>query len=124
MLARRHRLVSSRTFSSTVRRGSRAGTGTLVIHLATASRERTSPPSPIEIGFVVSKAVGPAVTRNAVKRRLRHIARERLSSLPGSSALVVRALPASTSASYATLRDDFDAAVARAIRDQDAGGRA
>lgn len=124
MLTRKHRLVSSRIFSSTVRRGSRAGAGTLVIHLATASRERTSPPSPIEIGFVVSKAVGPAVTRNVVKRRLRHVARERMSSLPGSSRLVVRALPGSSNASYATLRADFDSALARAIRDQDAGARA
>jgi ribonuclease P protein component len=66
------------------------------------------------VGFIVSKAVGPAVTRNLVKRRLRHLARERLTSLPGSAVLVVRALPASAAATYADLAADFDSALDRA----------
>lgn len=66
-----------------------------------------------QIGFVVSKAVGPAVTRNRVKRRLRHLARERLSSLPGAAVLVVRALPPSGTASFPALTADFDAALTR-----------
>ena len=46
------------------------------------------------VGFVVSKAVGGAVVRNRVKRRLRHLV---AAELPGTSAprdVVVRALPA------------------------------
>lgn len=109
MLTRSHRLVASRTFAHTVRRGRRAGTGTLVLHLIAAQGGS----DPLEIGFVVSKAVGPAVTRNVVKRRLRHIARERLPVLPGAGALVVRALPPAATASYASLLADFDAAIAR-----------
>jgi len=62
---------------------------------------------------VVSKAVGPAVIRNRVKRRLRHLARERLSSLPGSAVLVVRALPAAADASYDVLGRDLDSALER-----------
>jgi ribonuclease P protein component len=68
-----------------------------------------------QIGFVVSKAVGPAVTRNKVKRRLRHLARERLASLPGSAVLVVRALPAAAQASYDDLAADLDRALGRAL---------
>lgn len=64
-------------------------------------------PGPGRVGFVVSKAVGPAVTRNRVKRRLRHLAREHVSSLPGSAVLVVRALPEAASASYEELRTDL-----------------
>ena len=61
---------------------------------------------------MVSKAVGPAVTRNLVKRRLRHLMRERLDVLPRASLLVVRALPASATATYADLADELDRCLA------------
>jgi ribonuclease P protein component len=65
-------------------------------------------------GFVVSKAVGPAVTRNLVTRRLRHLVRERLDQLPGGVDLVVRALPAAATRSYEGLAADLDAALTKA----------
>jgi ribonuclease P protein component len=109
VLTRENRLTSSQVFSQTVRRGRRAGTRTLVVHLdVDAGVEQP------QVGLVVSKAVGPAVTRNLVKRRLRHLSRERISSLPGSAVLVVRALPASATASYAELAADLDHALSRA----------
>ena len=65
------------------------------------------------MGFVVSRAVGDAVTRNRVKRRLRHLARDRVGSLPYGSVLVVRALPAAALASYPELARDLDATLRR-----------
>lgn len=56
---------------------------------------------------MVSKAVGNSVVRNRVKRRLRHLVRERLGTLQGVAALVVRALPGAASASAAELRTDL-----------------
>ncbi len=53
---------------------------------------------PARVGFAVSRAVGNAVVRNRVKRRLRHLVREHLASLPESAVLVVRALPAAAAA--------------------------
>ena len=68
-----------------------------------AGCRRVPEPGP-RVGFVVSKAVGNAVTRNRVKRRLRHLARERLDVAARRAAvLVVRALPAAAAASYAEL---------------------
>ena len=67
-------------------------------------REGDGPPV---VGFVVSRAVGNAVVRNRVKRRLRHLAREHVSSLPGSCVLVVRALPAAGSAPHHLLAEDL-----------------
>ena len=67
------------------------------------------------MGFVVSKAVGGAVVRNRVKRRLRHLVRERLSDLPASGVLVVRAQPAAASASYAVLAADLHRCLTRLV---------
>lgn len=92
-----------------MRRGRRAGSRTLVVHLVDGEG------GPAEVGFVVSKAVGNAVIRNRVKRRLRHLAREHVTSLPGSAVLVVRALPASASASYAELGDDLARCLQRVL---------
>jgi ribonuclease P protein component len=79
-----------------------------VVHLLVTPGEE-----PPRVGFVVSKAVGNAVTRNRVQRRLRHLAREHLASLPGSAVLVVRALPSSATASYAELGADLDRCLGR-----------
>jgi ribonuclease P protein component len=65
------------------------------------------------VGFVVSKAVGNAATRNRVKRRLRHLAREHVTSLPGCAVLVVRALPEAAGASYAELGADLERCLRR-----------
>nr|WP_260173357.1 ribonuclease P protein component [Nocardioides albus] len=109
-------MVDSSGFKEAVRRGKRAGSKSLVVHLlvpdtgSDAGREREP-----QVGFVVSKAVGPAVVRNRVKRRLRHQARESLSGLPGSAVLVVRALPASADASYDDLGSDLTRCLARVL---------
>ncbi|HEU5042906.1 MAG TPA: ribonuclease P protein component [Nocardioidaceae bacterium] len=119
MLTRPHRLTASRDFSDAVRRGWRFGTKTMVLHLWIphsgdgAGAAADSPDRPVRLGFVVGKAVGPAVTRNLVKRRLRALARDRIASLPRSSTLVVRALPPAAHASYAALGADMDRALAR-----------
>ena len=60
-------------------------------------------------GFIVSKAVGKAVTRNRVKRRLRHVAAAAFSATPSGVDVVVRALPSAAVAG--DLRDDFDTAL-------------
>ncbi|HXH81003.1 ribonuclease P protein component [Nocardioides sp.] len=105
MLPAAHRLVSSDAFRASVRSGRRCGSRTLVVHLAVHS-----PGDPALVGFVVSKAVGNAVVRNRVKRRLRHLTREHLpvlAGLPGSAVLVVRALPPAAAASGAELAADL-----------------
>jgi ribonuclease P protein component len=86
----------------------------MVLHLD-LSPEETSEGGAPRVGFVVSKAVGPAVARNKVKRRLRHLARERLSSLPGSAVLVIRALPPAATAAYDELGRDLDRALGRLL---------
>jgi ribonuclease P protein component len=90
VLPRAARLNSSGDFRSTVRRGVRVGRPSLVLHAgSTPGRDG------VRVGFVVSKAVGNAVTRNRVKRRLRHLAAAELGGTPRGVDVVVRALPRS-----------------------------
>jgi ribonuclease P protein component len=117
VLPAEHRLRRREDFARAVRRGRRAGRPLLVVHLngggdPHAAGEDASPP---RAGFVVSRAVGPAVSRNLVKRRLRHLLRDRLDQLPAGSLVVVRALPGAAEAGYDRLRDDLDAALGRLL---------
>ena len=89
----------------------------MVVHLwmaATPALHGSTPAAP-RIGFVVSRAVGPAVTRNLVKRRLRHLCRERLAVLPSGSMLVVRALPAAAGATYEELGEELDRCLTQVV---------
>jgi len=89
----------------------RAGRSTVVVHLSEDPQGDEAP----QVGFVVSKAVGNAVHRNLVKRRLRAAAAPRLDTLPAYSRAVVRALPASASASYDQLSGDLASGIDRAV---------
>ncbi|MBS2962118.1 ribonuclease P protein component [Actinocrinis puniceicyclus] len=106
-------------FALAMRGGRRAGRSTLVAHLWSADLDTPEPrvavarTGPARAGFVVSKAVGPAVTRNRVKRRLRHLVAARLDRLPGGSVLVVRALPPAAAAAGDELARDLDSALRR-----------
>ncbi|MCA2212736.1 ribonuclease P protein component [Jidongwangia harbinensis] len=115
MLAAAHRLRRSNDFAAAVRGGRRVGRGTVVVHLLLDEPASAgSSDSPARAGFVVSKAVGNAVVRNRVRRRLRHLVRDRLDALPPGTSLVVRALPAAAPATSDTLGADLDAALAAA----------
>ena len=86
----------------------------MVSPLAQLNADPTATVPVARIGFVVSKAVGPAVVRNLVKRRLRAIVSE-MRLEPGSD-LVVRALPSSATATFLELESELARLVAKAQR--------
>jgi ribonuclease P protein component len=94
-------------FSAAVKQGVRAGRPVLVAHLKVTGDEAP------KVGFVVSKAVGGAAVRNKVKRRLRHLMRDRVHGLPRGSLLVVRANPPAASARHERLAAELDIALER-----------
>ena len=110
MLPKSQRLKRPGEFGDTVRYGSRAATPTIVVHV---KHPQQNPPEFTRVGFVVSKKVGNAVTRNRVKRRLRHFAAE--ASSPFTTDVVVRALPGAA-VDPDRLASDFADAWRRAFR--------
>ena len=102
----------------TIRHGVRARSGSLVVHgRAVHERQET------HVGFVVSAAVGGAVARNAVRRRLRGVVLGQRSSLPSGSDLVVRALPTAATTEFEGLATDFSEALSRVSTRMGGGAR-
>ncbi len=111
MLPRQSRIRRPQEFQLVKRTGRRAGGRTLSAHLVVVPGGE-----PAKVGFVVSRAVGPAVVRNRVKRRLRELMRVRLASLPGGCMLVVRVHPAAAAVRQADLAADLDPVLRRLLR--------
>jgi len=103
----------SADFGATVSRGVRAAQPDLVVHYLRADAPVDDDP---KVGLVVSKAVGNAVERHRVARRLRHVARTILDDLERGDRLVIRALPPSRDATSARLGAQLRAALDRARR--------
>ena len=74
---RRHRLSRSRDFDTVYRQGRSVSTRFLVLYWF--AREDADA---ARLGLAVPKAVGTAVVRNRIKRRLRELFRERSAELP------------------------------------------
>jgi ribonuclease P protein component len=133
MLPAQHRMRRSEDFALAVRRGARAGSPLLVAHLLHPDVKvdaTPAAPGPVaqkrsalmgqdaevaRIGLVVSKAVGGAVVRTRVKRRLRAQLAARLGRLPTGSLLVVRANAAAAGADSAALGLALDQVLARVL---------
>jgi len=90
------------------------GRPALVLHVGPSTH-----PDAVRVGLIVSKAVGNAVTRNRVKRRLRHLAATEVAGTPAGVDVVIRALPAAAD-EEATLGADLSGAWTRALRRLDA----
>jgi ribonuclease P protein component len=102
LLARANRVRSPGDFKAAVRRGRRVGTPAAVLHVLD---RRTVEPT--RFGFIVSKAVGGAVTRNLVRRRLRAVTYDLLPGLVSGKDVVIRALPGCDQVDWATLHSEI-----------------
>jgi ribonuclease P protein component len=105
-----HRLTRGADLRRAARSGRRSGGEAIVVHLLTDDH-----PGPALVGFVVGRAVGNAVVRHRVQRRLRHLCRDRIDLLPVGSSLVVRALPAAAGAASTELARELDRCLQRGL---------
>ncbi|APE37878.1 ribonuclease P protein component [Nocardia mangyaensis] len=109
MLPEPYRLHHRAEFSRTVRRGQRIGRRDLVVHAFTHRYDEIADGDSLvrvggpRFGLIVSKAVGNAVVRHYVARRLRHMCAQVVDELPVGTDVVIRALPGAASADSAEL---------------------
>lgn len=68
-------------------------------------------------GLIVSKAVGNAVVRHRVARRLRHICADMAADLPTAADIVIRALPGAASVDSAELDRQLRSALRKLLPD-------
>ncbi len=87
----------------------RASQPDLVVH---AFQDVADPHGP-RIGFVVNKAVGSAVDRHRVARRLRHVTLGVVGDLEPTDRLVIRALPGSRCAQSKRLYEELATGIRR-----------
>lgn len=112
MLPAAHRLTDATSFRRVLRRGRRRAARTLVVSVLL---DEDPGAGPSRAGLVVSKAVGGAVVRTQVKRRLRHLLAPRLAVLPPGTEVVLRALPPAAGATSAELGADLDRCLHRLV---------
>jgi len=111
VLPAEHRITRAEEIRDCVRRGVRASTDLMTVHLTLGD-----PADPPRAAFVVGRRVGGSVTRHRVQRRLRHQFAPRLGGLPAGARVVVRASPAAATATSPQLADDLDRALGRAAQ--------
>lgn len=126
MLPEPYRLHHRADFSRTVRRGQRIGRRDLVVHalahgydgiVGVNGRLDQLPEDALvrvggpRFGLIVSKAVGNAVVRHRVARRLRHMCARVVDEVPPGADVVIRALPGAATASSEDLLRQLRAAL-------------
>ncbi|MCW4385806.1 ribonuclease P protein component [Salinibacterium sp. SYSU T00001] len=118
MLARAERLVSAADYRRVVRRGRRASGDLMTVYAVDSA---TDAQHPWRFGFIVSKAVGNAVTRNRVRRRLKAISYRvlhgELSPMDDRDSaldIVFRAHAPAAAADFSVLQDQAVSLIARA----------
>ena len=91
-MQRRHRLSRSRDFDAVYRHGRSVSTRFLVLYWFPREDGANAAAEGARLGLAVPKAVGSAVVRNKMKRRLRETFQSRLPELPQDQdyVLVVR----------------------------------
>ena len=114
MLPLEERLRANTQFQTVYQQGTSFADGAVVLYCL-----RLEDPNLRQAGFSVSKKVGGAVVRNAVKRRMREAYRGLLPRLPRGIALVFVARRSAAEADYGKIEKSVQGALTKAALLQD-----
>lgn len=111
MPARQHRITRGDDYRRVSRAGRRVGGAICTTHAVLHVGEDSA-----RFGFIISRAVGNAVTRNLVRRRMKTVVERRLHEGFRGGDVVFRAHPAAAEASFSRLEADMNRALDRVER--------
>lgn len=114
MPSRQNRITRGDDYRRIVRTGHRVGDANCIVHAVFRSESEAE--APARFGFIVSKAVGNAVQRNLVRRRLKTIADRQIRAGLAATDIVIRALPESLNAPFAELEIEVSRSIVRLQR--------
>jgi ribonuclease P protein component len=97
-----NRVVRAEDFRTIVRRGRRSTSSLAVYYRLVRAESDTA-----RFGVIVSRAVGGAVERNLLRRRMRAVGRQLVDAGASGVDVVVRALPGSAQHGWASLSADM-----------------
>lgn len=107
MPAKRHLVTKGDDYRHIVRKGNRVGGASCITHAVFYVDEHR----PARFGFIVSKAVGNAVIRNLVRRRMKTVVDRLLAGGFQGADVVFRALPTAANLPFAQLESDIEKAL-------------
>jgi ribonuclease P protein component len=107
VLAKANRVTRGSDYRAIVRRGKKYVSPNTITYI----RPDPDGGCGVRFGFIVSRGVGKATRRNLVRRRLKAACYELMSAAKPGCDVVVRALPGSGEASWATLLEEISRAV-------------
>lgn len=111
MPAKRYRITRGDDFRRIVRTGHRVGGAYCITHAVLHASAHDQQPA--RFGFIASKAVGNAVTRNLVRRRLKTIVERRLHAGFEGADVVFRVLPSASTVPFERLEREVNKALDR-----------
>ncbi len=116
MPAKHHRVTRGDDYRHIVRKGNRVGGANCITHAVLYVDEDR----PARFGFIVSKAVGNAVTRNLIRRRMKSIVEKRLRDGFTGADVVFRVLPGAADIPFEQLQRETNRALNRVeqLRDE------
>lgn len=109
MLAKENRIVSAADFRNVMRKGRRTISPALNVSVIKVGNETT------RFGYIITKVVGNAVTRNRVRRRLQNLSAEFIAAHPTGFNVVVRGLAGAEELTSDELRVQMNKALNRSL---------
>jgi ribonuclease P protein component len=112
------RLLKHADFEKVYKTGKRHFSGNMTVFFLRRTRASAGAEGAARVGFTVSRALGPAVVRNRIRRRVREAVRQHLFRLTAPVDVVINPKKTVLSAAFTQLADEVERAFVKIGQDK------